>query len=78
MILEKPAAHDFSMCTVHWVKYWVDGQAQGVVVNRTESNWYLVTSGVPRGSVLGLVLFKFLINGLSEGNESSLSQLKPI
>lgn len=50
MVLEKPAAHGFGGCTVHWVKNCVDGQAQKVVVDGAESSQCPVSSGVPRGS----------------------------
>ncbi|KAJ7422487.1 RNA-directed DNA polymerase from mobile element jockey-like protein [Willisornis vidua] len=32
-LLEKLAAYDFDGCTVPWVKSWLDGKAQTVVVN---------------------------------------------
>ena len=48
-----------------WITAFLSGRKQRVIVNENHSQWAVVTSGVPQGSVLGPILLLLYINSMS-------------
>ncbi|KAK4823212.1 LOW QUALITY PROTEIN: hypothetical protein QYF61_027359 [Mycteria americana] len=53
ILLEKLVARGLGGCTLCWVKNWLDGQAQRIVVNGVYSSWWPVTISLADDTKLG-------------------------
>ena len=72
ILLSKLEKYEFDVWPVQWLRDWLEGFSQRLVVSGSTSRQRSVSSGVPQGSVLGPILFSNLIDDVESGIKCTL------
>ena len=63
-LLAKLSGYGISRELLKWTAAFLEGRRQRVIINGSKSSWTRVTSGIPQGSVLGLLLVVCYVNDM--------------
>ena len=72
-LIKKLDAYGIKSTLLLWIKDFLNGRLQQVVLNGLASRTFTVSSGVPQGSVLGPLLFLLYVNDIPEQIECNIS-----
>ena len=71
-LLLKLKAHGIGNDVINWIEKWLTHRRQRIIVDGEILNWKSVLSGVPKGSVLGPILFLIYTNDLEDDISSKV------
>ncbi|KAF2346802.1 Reverse transcriptase domain [Trinorchestia longiramus] len=73
-LMAKVEAHGIQGNYSRWIRNWLTGRTQRMMIHDQDSDSTLVTSGVPQGSVLNPLFFIIYINNLDVGIISKINK----
>ena len=71
-LLLKLKSNGIDRCLLTWLRHFLVGRKQRVVIRGSYSDWSYITSGTPQGTILGPLLFLLYINNITEWISSTV------